>query len=238
MTESVLTLITDAMQDAGLIAASESPTNIEAQKMFRIVNRMMDSWSTEDLMIYNNVQEVFNLTSGQQSYTIGVGGDFNTSRPVDVTAIYMRDVNGNDLPVQILTYDEYAQIISKPVGATIALSAYYNASSPLSTITFWPVPTATTYRAVIWSWKTLTDFSDLTYQVDMPPGYRDAIVSNLALRGAIAFQAPIPTGLDVWANESKAQLKRINISIPTLKTAGASTGNSTFPISPHILTGY
>jgi len=234
----VLEIITDAMQDAGLIAANEAPTDIEAQKVFRQLNRMLDLWSTEDLMIYNNVQEVFNLNSGQQSYTIGTGGNFNTLRPVDITAIYMRDVNGNDLPVSILTYDQYADIISKPIGSSIALSAYYNSSFPLSTITFWPVPTNTTYRAVIWSWKTLSQFTTLTDSVQFPPGFDEAIVANLALRAVISFQAPIPAGLDVWANESKAQLKRINVSIPTLRSAGGSNNNSTFPISPHILTGY
>lgn len=234
---SVIEIITDAMQDAGLIAANEAPTDVEAQKVFRMLNRMMDSWSTENLMIFNNVQEVFNLVSAQQSYTIGTGGDFNTSRPISITAIYMRDVNGNDLPVQMLSSMEYAQILSKPIGTTIALAAYYNATAPLGTLTFWPVPTATTYKSVIWSWKALTDFTSLTNSVDLPTGYLEAIISNLAIRSAISFQAPIPTGLEVWANETKAQLKRINATTPILSTSGASN-NSTFPISPHILTGY
>lgn len=237
---TVLEIITDAMQDAGILASNETPNSTDGQKAFRLLNRMLDADSTEDLMVYNQVTEVFNLTS-QQTYTIGPGGDFDTTRPVDVTRVYMRDTNGNDLPCQLLTYEQYADILSKPVTATIALSAWYNAGMPLSEISFWPVPAATTYRAVIWSWKVLTAFTSLSDSVVLPPGYEEYIESNLAVRCCMAFSRPVPTEIAVWANEAKNKLKRINIDVPILQLPGvpcAGQGSGTFPVSPHILTGY
>lgn len=229
------------MQDAGIISSNETLNATDGQKAFRLLNRMLDSDSTEDLMIYNNVNEVFNLVSGQQIYTIGAGGDFNTSRPIDVTAIYMRDTNGNDLPCQMLTYEQYADILSKPVTATIALSAYYNSGMPLSQIIFWPIPAQTSYRAVVWSWKPLTAFTSLADSVILPPGYEDYIESNLAMKCCIAFNRSVPQELSFWAATSKAKLKNLNVNVPILgfdaSLISGSTGN-TFPISPHIYTGY
>ena len=65
---TVLEMITDAMQNANVIAIGENPSDAEAQKAFRLLNRMLDSWSAENLLIFNQVQEVFNFTSGQQTY--------------------------------------------------------------------------------------------------------------------------------------------------------------------------
>lgn len=237
---TVLDLITDAMQDAGILSANETPNATDGQKAFRLLNRMLDSDSTEDLMIYNQVVEVFPLTN-KQTYTIGPTGDFVTSRPMDVTRIYMRDTNGNDLQCQMLTYEQYADILSKPVTATIALSAWYNSSVPNSEIWLWPIPTATLYRIVIWSWKTLTSFTAINDTVTMPPGYEDYIESNLAMRLCAAFSRPLPPEIGAWAIESKNKLKRLNIDVPILTLPGALVGgqtNNTFPLSPHVLTGY
>lgn len=238
---TVLEIITDSLQDAGILASNETPNATDGQKAFRLLNRMLDADSTEDLMIYQNVQEVFNLISGQQVYTIGPSGDFNTTRPIDITEIYMRDTNGNDLPVQLISYEQYADILSKPITATIALSAWYNSGMPLSSIYFWPVPAQTSYRAVVWSWKPLTAFTSLSDSVILPPGYEDYIESNLAVKCCMAFSRPVPSELATWAAESKGKLKKLNIDVPILGFPAALVNTSTsntYPISPHVLTGY
>jgi len=238
---TVLEIITDALQDAGILSSNETPNATDGQKAFRLLNRMLEADSTEDLMIYNNTFEVFPLVNGQAVYTIGAGGDFNTTRPVDITEIYMRDTNGNDLPVKLLTYEEYADILSKSVQESLALGAWYNSGMPFSQITFWPVPSQTSYRAVIWSWKLLTQFTSISDDVILPPGYEDYIESNLAVKACIAFSRPVPPDLMNWAMMAKAKLKRFNIDVPVLgMPVGlvSNANNQTFPISPHIYTGY
>lgn len=237
---TVLEIITDSLQDAGVIASNEIPNATDGQKTFRLLNRMLAADSTEDLMIYNTVEEVFSLAQGLQTYTIGLGGDWDTVRPIDITAIYMRDTNGNDLGVNMLNAQQYADILSKPVTATIALDAWYNSGMPLSEVSLWPVPSGTSYRAVVWSWKQLTSFTGLTDTVILPPGYEDYIESNLALKCCIAFNRNIPEGLAEWAMDTKDKIKKINIDLPILgMPIGLTKSNAnTFPISPHIYTGY
>lgn len=238
---TVLGIITDAMQDAGVLASNETPNATDGQKAFRLLNRMLDSDSTEDLMIFQIVDEVFNLVSGQQVYSMGPGGDFDTTRPIDITGIYMRDTNGNDLPVNLIEYQQYADIISKQVSATIALSAWCNSGATSWDISFWPIPAQTSYRAVVWSWKPLTSFTGLTDTVSLAPGYEDYIESNLAVKCCIAFNRKVPSELAEWASKSKGKLKNININVPVLGMPQNLTNgraSSTFPISPHIYTGY
>lgn len=234
---TVLDMITDAMQDANVIAIGEAPTNADAQKAFRLLNRMLDSWSAENLLIYDQAQEVFNFTSGQETYTIGSGGDFNTTRPVSVNLAYVRDTSGNDIPVEVLGFADYASIISKQVQSTIPLAVYYNSSVPLGSLSFWPIPTNTTYRFVLWSWKVLSSFTNLTDNIVFPPGYEDAIEVNLAVRICIAYNRDVPVELQKWANQSKGQIKRINLDPPTLILGTSNLNYSTFPISPSILSG-
>ncbi len=238
---SVLNMLTDSMQDAGIIAVGETPTAAEAQKGLRLLNRMLDTWSTESLVIYNQVQEVFSLTAGLQTYTIGAGGDFDTARPITIYDAYMRDTNGNDIEIAIWDAQQYAQIISKPITGTIALGIYYNSGYPLSEITLWPVVQDSSYRLVLWSWKLLSNFTSLTDNISFPPGFENAIEANLAAVFCAAFNRPIPPELAVWANESKAQIKRVNVTVPQLAFPASltpGTGANTYPISPSILTGY
>lgn len=237
---TVLNVITDAMQNAGILSSNETPNATDGQKAFRLLKRMIEADSTESLMIYNNVQEVFNLTSGQETYTIGTGGDFNTPRPVNITEAYMRDTNGNDLGIEILDYERYSEILSKQTQSSIALSLYYNADFPLSQITLWPIVSNSSYKLVLWSWKLLADFTGLSDTLIFPPGYEDYIESNLTVKCCMAFARPVPPEIAQWAMEAKAKLKRINVNVPELSFPSAlGNGNgTTFPISPHILTGY
>lgn len=237
---TVLDIITDALQDANIISADEVPNASDGQKAFRILNRMLASDTNENMMIFNNVFEVFTLTS-QQSYTIGSGGDFDTTRPINVTAVYVRDTNGNDIPVEMVDYEQYASIISKPVTSSIPLVAWYNSSFPLGTITLWPVPANTSWRLVVWSWKAFTSFTSVTDTVSLPPGYEDYMIYNLAVRCSVSWGRPVSAELAALARDAKAVIKRANEDVPLLGLPAAISGNvmdSTFPISPHILTGY
>lgn len=236
---TVLEIITDALQDAGIISSNETPNATDGQKAFRLLNRMLDADSTESLMIYSQIPLVFPLTN-KQTYTIGPGGDFSTARPVNVISIYMRDTNGNDLPCEMLSQQEYADILSKPVTSSIALSAWYNAGMPLSEIWLYPVPSSTTYSIVIWVWDTLTSFTAISDSVILPPGYEEYIETNLAVRCCIAFNRPLPPELVAWAKDAKDKIKIINYSVPILTLPASLAGgqnDNTFPISPHILTG-
>jgi len=194
----------------GSIGKGESPDSDEANDGLVSLNTMLDSWSNESLALYATLQENFALVASTNSYTIGSGGVFNTTRPVKITNAFIRDSNNIDIPVKVLrSRDSYDLITLKTSSSTYPQYLYYDTAFPLGTIYLWPTPSAVT-TLYLDSYKQLQQFAALTTALAMPPGYERAIVYNLAMEIASEYGVtPSPIVMSI-AVESKAILKRIN----------------------------
>lgn len=213
----VLDIITSAMQNLGAIALEETPTAAEAANGLASLNNMIQMWNTESLMVYNIVSEVFPYVAGQSVYTMGVGGNFNTARPVRIEGAWTRDFQGNDYGMQITNnFEDYASIVSKYTTSTLPTVVYNAGDYPLTTLTFWPVPSSGSYSIVLWSWKSIADFVALTDPIVLPPGYQSALEFNLAVYMAPKYGKVVSQDLRDLAVKSKAQLKRINTTVDQL----------------------
>ena len=81
------------------------------------------------------IREQFPLVSGQNPYTIGYGGDFNTSRPMKIIDAYLLLNNGSipvSYPMQVLGYDDYNAVRLKTLAAL--KFATPNASGPAAAL--------------------------------------------------------------------------------------------------------
>lgn len=207
-------LITDALQDIGAVAIDEAPTTSEMNAAFRKLNNMIDTWSTESLMVYNITENVFPLTSGQQVYTLGTGGDFNIPRPPKIDLVYARDGDGNDYNmINTSSPDQYASIISKYTTSSIPQLLYDDGGYPLKNITLWPVPSDPQYSLVLWVWGVIAAFGAINDTIVLPPGYYLALEYNLAVLLAPSFGRKASEDLTSLALSSKAQVKRINTDV-------------------------
>lgn len=174
------------------------------------LNAMMESWSLERLMCYQVVEESQALTTSDGTYTIGSGGDWNTTRPTKIVQAWIRDSDSQDSPVQIISAGAYNRIVSKTSDGTYPMYLYYDAafSSSLGTIFLWPEPSAS-LTLYISSWKQLQTFALISTTVVLPPGYQRAIEFNLAIELAGGF-TEVPPAVAKVARESKAALKSLN----------------------------
>ncbi len=214
---TVLDLITEAMKQIGALAIGETPTAEEAQDALAVLNDMLDSWRTESLLVDSYTANLFDFTAGQAAYTVGTGGNFNMSRPVTIDAVYVRDTQGNDYQVTVTNnYDDYASVVSKTVSTSIPQLAYDDGSFPLRTLTFWPVPSDTTYRPVLWTRNTLTQYNAITDVLSLAPGYKAAIQTNLALALCPRYGVTNTTNIEKDALKYKAAVKRINNVVPSM----------------------
>lgn len=214
---TVLDLLTDSLKDLGAIGVGETLSADEQQDALRALNQMIGTWQTESLVVYARNQEVFTYVSGSKSYTIGVGGDFNTTRPTTIDAAYARNAQDNDLEIYVAkSYSDYADIVAKGSSSNLITAIYYDPTYPLGTIYVWPVPSDSSYRLVLWTWKTVTEYTSVATVISLPPGYERALRSNLAVELAPRYGREISAVLASTAVESKAQLKRMNMDIPTL----------------------
>lgn len=213
-------LITDSLRDLGAIGINEVPSAAESSDALRALNQMLGTWQNETLMVYSRRQEVFTLPTGQQSYTIGTGGDINTTRPVRIDAAYMRDPNDNDLDIYVCrSFQDYSDIITKNALTTLITAIYYDptfGASGLGTVYVWPVLNSNTYRLVLWMWTTLSEYASINETINLPPGYERALRTNLAIELGPRYGRDITPALAKMAMDSKNQLKKVNMDIPTL----------------------
>ena len=174
------------------------------------LNAMMESWSLERLMCYHEVEDSKALTVSDASYTIGSGGDWNTTRPTTITQAWIRDSSNLDSPVEIINQQAYNLIVQKTVDGTYPQYLYYDTaySTARGTIYIYPEPSAA-LTLYITSWKQLTQFATIGETVALPPGYQRAIEFNLAVELAGGFKS-VSAEVAKIARESKAAIKSFN----------------------------
>lgn len=220
-------IIRAAMRLIQVSAVDTDLTASELQDGLESLNRMLDSWSADELTLYQVIREEFPLAQGENPYTIGYGATFNTSRPMKIVDAYLILNNANipvSYPMQVLGYDDYNSIRLKTLSTNFPNYLYYQPSFPIGEIYIYPVfapnDPATQGPAYIniTSWKPIDMILDPTAYMKFPPGYWEAIVFNLAVRIAEEYQFDIrPTTVQLAVNALK-RVKRLNQRTVTLQT--------------------
>jgi len=191
-------LITQSLQKIGALVKGEAPDADEAQDALRSLNALISSWSNDSLVIYARTWETFSLT-GAASYTIGTGGNFNTSRPTNIVAAYTRS-GTIDYPITIIDDEAFSTIAYKALQGLDQFLNYDNAY-PLGNIRLWPVPSSS-YTLFMLTEKPLTEIATLDTVIAFPPGWERALVYNLALELAPEYSQQPDASVVKIANDS------------------------------------
>lgn len=209
-------VINGALRLLGILASGETSGANEANDGLISLNDMIDTWSNEKLLIYEEAYETFALNAGQQSYQWGTGAaDFNSPRPQKLRDVNWQQVSPTttlELPVEILNLDQWAAISIKQISSNIPTRCWLEMTYPNATLWVWPQPSVSG-NLVIWSWKQLTDIALLTTTLTLPPGYTRALRYNLALELAPEYGRQVDPLVEAHAIESKAALKVMNSKI-------------------------
>lgn len=100
MSVTALTLETTAYELIGVIQPGESLTPIQAQRGLEWLNRMLSTWAIQQTTVPVIDRQVFALTANVGNYTIGPGGDFDTSRPTTIAGAAVL-LNNNQTPLAL-----------------------------------------------------------------------------------------------------------------------------------------
>ena len=218
-------LIGRSLKTIGVLASGETADNDSVADSLVVLNNMVDSWGTNRLTIYTVTRNVLDLTASTQEYTIGTGGTFNIVRPITIeraSIILDKDASSTEkieLPIRgPLTVSQWQDVAIKGTTSTYPTNFYYDRAwaAGLAKISVWPIPNSSSVQLVLYVPTALTSFADLTTSYTFPPGYEEALRYQLALRLAQEFGAAVSGGLLELANESFANIKRINTSRETL----------------------
>lgn len=209
------TILQRALQAIGNVGTGETPSSDDMDTAFQALNDMLDSWSTDKLYVFETLEENFPLVSGTASYTIGDGGDFDTTRPIKIDKAYVR-LSGIDYDLEIINGSAYADIPQKTSIVTIPEFLWYNPTLPLGTIKFDPVPQAS-LTLFIQTSKQLTQFATQATNVTLAPGYAEAIRYSLMPRLAAEGLGEVTQEQITMAQSSVERIKTNNSRIPVLK---------------------
>lgn len=81
MSTNARTILTASFRDIGVLDPDEAMTAAQAADGLSRLNHMVSSWQAQYGTVLAVERTVFPLVENQQTYTIGLGGDFNVPRP-------------------------------------------------------------------------------------------------------------------------------------------------------------
>lgn len=206
---TVQTLVNRAARLLGQIQPNTDLAADESADALVAVNAMLDTWRNDRLMCYALRDEAITLTNGTNPYTIGSGGNLSTDRPVQIENAYVLASNIR-YAVQIITEEEYHAIPDPTTSASWPDRIWYQPSMSVGNLYNYPVSNGTAATLQVITRTPVLAFVALTDSVTLPPGWEEAITSNLALALAPEYNTmPSPMVLKM-AKQSLNKLKTIN----------------------------
>lgn len=236
-------IINSSLRLINVLASGEIPSGSESRDALLILNQMVDSWNAQRLMIFTVtrvIQDInnnlFNLTPGQQQYTVGltspVNGtsNFNIPRPPRIERMGIVQLNNPaqplELPLEMLTEAGWQAIPVKAIQSTLPQKVWIDYQFPFLVLNFWCIPSVTV-QTTFYLWQALSYFADLgTTQYQFPPAYLKALRYNLAVDLAPEFGVQqVPPLVVATAAMTKAEVKSINAPMIDLRVDSALVGS-------------
>ena len=179
---------------------------------------MLDRWNLTNLLVYAETISIFPFIAGQQTYTLGTGGTFNTPRPSRVERASIQ-FNTSAIPVEIpldiVDVQGWQEITVKSTTSTFPLVLYNDNNFPFMNLNFWPVPQGPA-NVILYNWQTMPLLTSLTELIELPQGYSDALIYNLAVRACQMFDRQPSAQLLEEASQAKSDINDINSKAYTI----------------------
>lgn len=225
----VSTMILRSLRLIGEKTRGATLTSAENIECLYELNSMLESWANERLLIHTLSQTSFALTASQGEYTIGIGGNFNMTRPTRIVdPCFIRDSQGSDTPLWLINAQAYGGIVDKTADGSYPVYLFYDygySATSTGTVFFWPEPQAglSTYINTL---QPFVSFSTMTHPISLPPGYQRAIEYNYAVEASGGFTNVDPQ-VALIARQSKAAIKSQNLPAPISKLDAGAGGGGT-----------
>lgn len=227
MSTTALTIAADAFSLLNVFQPGESVPASDGQAAFRALNRMIGQWQLDTMLPAVSIREVFPLVANKGGpdapYTIGSGGDFDTTRPtaqslLGAALLLSGTVPRVEIPRVIYTDAQYQAIQIKDLANSLWTGVYYNPSytGGLGSLGFWPVPNTAIHDFILYRQQPLSAFVSLAATYDLPDGYEEAIVYNLARRLATPYGRTLDEDAQAIAQRSLLIVQRSNVQMSDL----------------------
>lgn len=220
------TIIEDALGLTNAVGVDQTLTADEVSDSLRAFNDLLEIFSVNNLAVYGQADQTFNTVANQAVYTIGTGGNWNTTRPVRINQPAYSVINSVSFPCLSMTQEEYNSIAVKGQTQAYPERYLYVNDFPLGLVTLWPVPNAVTPLTLSID-RLLTAISSAGAAISFPPGYAMVFKYKLAIMLAPMFGKKIRDYPDVVAiaTSSFADICRANKTLRLMTYDPALGGN-------------
>ena len=217
-------IILSALKKAGILGVGQSASAEDINDAFNDLNDMLASWQRKRWLIWHDV-DVSLVSTGAESYSVGIGGDFNIVRPDKLEAAYIRQIStsGNqvDYNLRILpSREDYSMIPLKSLTAFTG-KIFYDSGYPLGQVYPYPIPNAGLYELHLILKEQLGQFTTLTQILNIPLEYIPAMKWNLAIRLMASYKLPQDGAIIALAKDALNVIRMANTQVPNLKMPGA-----------------
>jgi len=219
-----------AALELGVLDSGESLSAQQLTDFLYNLNNAIDNRSNEQAEVLAVAIADFTLTANQQKYTIGTGQNFNTPRPVMITAAqHILPVAGEtyQTPVEVQNARQWAANMDRGSTSLIVRKLFYDRQYPTGNVYLSPVP-VTTSSVELTMWNPLPQFSDTTSALTIPPGYADWY--NLLGAMVMAPQFEMTPGVPLTSRyqDEIARIRNMNASLlgempPSGQTSAAAS---------------
>lgn len=203
-----------ALEEIGAIMVGETPDAATLIWGLRKLNTLLKTMSADGINIYRRTHENFQVVAGTANYTIGLGGDFNTDRPILIETAFTQDSDENT-KVSIRPIHEYWLLNNHAMRGSVN-NLYYDTDFPLGVIYLYHSPDKT-YDLHIVSQKPLVNPALLSTSLTFPDAYEEVLITKLAIRLAPRYGITVSPELILTSREAYSNLKALNLS-RTLKS--------------------
>ena len=208
-------LIRQALLKVEAVGYSDTVPTVMAADGLINLNNLISSWNAETLLIPSITKVTKTLTAGTASYTIGSGGDINTTRPISISRAFIRDTSNYDYDLDIRAMDEYASITAKTTQSQPRY-LFYNPAYSLGKIYLYSTPDDSTDVLHLDLVVPLAEIATGGTTVDLPNEYKRALIYNLAFDLDPSFDSGSEMSIAAIAAQSKAVLKGLNANVVPL----------------------
>lgn len=200
-------IVTGSLRLIEEVGSGEQPSAESINDGLYSLNSMISSWSIQGGLVYTKSSDTFTLSGGDNSYTIGLTGDFATTRPLSID--YMTVTSGDvEYTLEELSEQEFVTMALKSVQG-IPYGFYYDGNYPLGTIKYYPTPSQD-FTVRIYSNKPLSEYSSVNDDLVAPEGYERAFRYNLAVEVAPEYGKQASMSIQKIAIESKNAVRAQN----------------------------
>jgi hypothetical protein len=221
--DNVGQLITNALQDGGIVGIDEDLEDIVVNKAFRHANWLLAQWARKRWLVYS-LTDYAVVSTGAQTYGVGAGQPVPINpRPDRLEYAFVRFLATAppqfpvDIQLDIIqSREDYSRITVKSIG-TLPWRIFYDPVWPVGQLFPWPVPQASLYELHVGFKTVLPRFTALNQAINFPPEYEAALNWCLARRYRASFQMPPDPEITYLARDGLNVIRLANQQVGTLR---------------------